>query len=384
MCTQKHDLSTHEGRASYFHDTLDINGFLEACVSAFEANPDDPRCAFQYAVALEHNGADDEALRKLRDLHARFPEILDIRICLGLALLKRGRYQEAWPHYSGRFGLKHVADENGTLTPETRWRGQSLKDRAILLYPEQGLGDTLQFVRYAMNLRDLGARVYIDAQPALRRLLQGSPALGGGIVFEGTSVDVHTWSYTQDLMPVFSKTYDDVSWRGSYIGLPAKRDPVVLPQHDGRQIRVGLAWQGSSIMVADRYRSIPLEAFAPLREVPTCRFYSLMPPPVAGDITASGADEWLTDLSAISSPFEQLARFVDAMDIVVTVCTSIAHLAGAMGKPVLILLSGRSDWRWGYEGSETRWYPSATLIRQTRLGDWSDPIAETRRILSEL
>lgn len=383
MSTRKYDLSTCEGRGAYFQDTLDVKGFIDACDRAFRETPDDPSCASQYAAALHHEET-DEALSILRNLLSRFPKILEIRLALGLALLKRGRYREAWRYYGGRFGLEHVADKDIGLAPETRWKGESLEGRSILLYHEQGLGDTVQFIRHAMNLRDLGARVYIDAQPALRRLFEGSPALGGGILSGGTSVTLHSWSYTLDLIPVFCETDADVSWRGSYIEPPARREALALPARGSRPIRVGLAWEGSRTRSSNHHRLIPLQAFRPLREISNCSFYSLMPPSVAGDIAALGAEGWLTDLSAISSPFDELARVIDAMDIVVTVCTSIAHLAGAMGKPVLILLSARSDWRWGHGGSETRWYPSATLIRQKRLGDWTGPIDETRRILSQL
>ena len=384
MANPKHDLDTPEGRAAYFRDTYDLAGFTEACRNAFEKNPDDQAGAKQYAAALEYDSADDRALSGLQDLCARFSTNLDIRFALGLALLKRGRYREAWPYYGDRFGRNRVANRDDALSPETRWRGGSLTGRSILLFPEQGLGDTLQFVRHAINLRDLGARVYINAQPPLRRLLQGSPALGDGVLVQGVSVNLHAWSYMLDLVPAFLGTYEDVSWPGSYIGLPARRDPVALPKHDDGRIRVGLAWQGSGLMATNYLRSIPLKRLSPLREVDNCRFCSLMPPSATDDIAAAGADVWLTDLSEISSPFEELARIVDAMDVVVTVCTSIAHLAGAMGKPVIILLNAAADWRWGLGGRETRWYPSATLIRQDRLGDWSGPVAEAQRILSEL
>lgn len=383
MDLPEHDLTSCQGRASYLRSTYDITGFFEACHRAFTENPDDVALATQYAAALELDSANDRSLSELRDLSARFSGNHDIRIALGLALMKRGRYREAWPFYGNRFARKRVVRPDSGLTPETRWQGKPIKGRSILLRPEQGLGDTLQFVRYAMNLRDLGARVYINPQPALRSLLQTSPALGGGVISSG-SVELHTWSFILDLIPVFAETYEHVTWPGSYVTPPAGRGPLILPTHKDRPIRVGLAWRGSNDMPANYQRSLALEALAPLRDVPTCGFYSLMPASSADEIVDAGADAWITDLSTVSSPFEELARVVDAMDIVVTVCTSIAHLAGSMGKPVIILVSAAPDWRWGSSGSETRWYPSATLVRQSKLGDWSVPIAETRRLLSEL
>ncbi|MEQ9126406.1 MAG: glycosyltransferase family 9 protein, partial [Alphaproteobacteria bacterium] len=151
-----------------------------------------------------------------------------------------------------------------------------------------------------------------------------------------------------------------------------------------RGLRVGLAWRGNPQFASDFARSLPGEALAPFRDVARCSFFSLMAPEHSAAIAAAGHGDWLTDLAPVTSPFEDLARVVAGLDVVVTICTSVAHLAGAMGKPTFLMLSRTPDWRWGREGAETPWYPSVRIFRQRRFGRWGDVIADVAAALGAL
>jgi len=152
-----------------------------------------------------------------------------------------------------------------------------------------------------------------------------------------------------------------------HIAAPASAIPPKIPRTS--KLRIGLAWRGNANQGHDVYRSTSLEAISGLQDAQNCTFYALTPDAEA-EIAETGG--WVTDLSEETTPFERLAQVIAHMDVVVSVCTSAAHLAAAMGKPVILLLSMISDWRWGRNGDITPWYPSMTLMRQQKLGDWPE------------
>jgi hypothetical protein len=175
---------------------------------------------------------------------------------------------------------------------------------------------------------------------------------------------------------------DDVRWPGAYLAAPATPAPTPKISRSGK-IRVGLAWQGSTTNFSDFARSVPLKQLAPLREASACQFFSLGLPEHNSDLGPAGCD-WIMDLTAETSPFHNLASVIAQMDLVVTVCTSVAHLAGAMGKPVWTMLSASPDWRWGPSGETTPWYPSMRLYRQMRYGRWDDVVGRVTEDLARL
>lgn len=364
-----------EERWQFLFETFDVDAFAELAEKATSNHPDDLNAEIQFAEALGLTGQLDAKLERLRALVERKPQSAEARVALGLELLRLGRYREGWPFFEARAKMKNVRVPDAGLPPERRWGFQPVAGQQLLLVKEQGLGDTLQFIRYVDMLRNTGAKVYSNVQPALRPLLQGSPATGT-ILNENEPVQLAYWFHLMDLVPYFHPTLEDVQSPGAYIAAPPSTSPFVIPKGAGGPLRVGVAWAGSENFAANALRSIPLPALAPLRDVPRCSFYSLMPADRCADIADADADAWLTDLSELTTPFSNLARAVSAMDVVVSVCTSIAHLAAAMGTPTLVLLSGSADWRWGRERNDTPWYPSATLLRQHRLGDWSHPVEE--------
>ena len=363
-------LQTHAERFEDFCRTLDAEAYLAGCRAALEADPDAVSNRLGYAQAIGHCGDYETRLALLRDLVAEYPRSDKPNVALGIELMALGRYREGWPHYRYRnHGWKKTYAEAG-LPPDKEWQGQPLQGRAILLRREQGIGDTLHFVRNVIPLQRMGVRPLLDVQGAMRTLLGQSPALGT-ILEENDKVTPHFWVRMMDLVPVISATLEDVEWPGAYVAAPARAAPLGFARQGG--LRVGLAWGGNPDFAMNAFRIVPLPALEPLAGIDGCRFYSLMPDTSAAEVAAAGG--WLTDLSAISQPFDQLAAVVAQMDVVVTVCTSIAHLAGAMGKPTILMLSKLGEWRWTRSGDTTPWYPSMRIVRQRHLGDWG-PVVE--------
>ncbi|MEM7056445.1 MAG: glycosyltransferase family 9 protein [Pseudomonadota bacterium] len=359
--------ATVQDREAFLRVTNDLDAYLDLCAKAHRKNPAHRDTLVQNAAALGYLGRGDEKIALLDQWLDHSPNDLLANVNRGLELLMQGRYQEAAAHYHYRKHMPGAVAQPPNMGSERIWKDQSLDGRNIILLNEQGMGDTIQFVRFAAGLRDqYRANPILNVQEPLRPLFAGSPALPQ-VLFAGQPVQAHYWIYLGDLLPRFCPTLDNVTFPGAYIAPPALPDPPKFPRTG--KLRVGLAWRGNTIHGLDAFRSASLEGLATLRSAGGCEFYALTPNAGAEIAEAGG---WVTDLSDISQPFERLAQVIAHMDVVVSVCTSAAHLAAAMGKPVILLLSVIADWRWGRNRDTTPWYPSMRLLRQRKLGDWSE------------
>lgn len=361
------ETSTTEDRETFLRVSNDLEGYLDLCAKARAQNPKDRDTHVQHAAALGYLGRGDEKVALLDEWLQVWPNDLLANVNRGLELLKQGRYAEGWPNYHFRKYLKGTMTQPPQLGPDRQWNAQPLDGKTILLLKEQGMGDSIHFARFAADLRDRHrTRPILDVQEPLRALFNGSPALPRALV-PHEPAEIHYWKPLGDLVPHVFPTLNDVTWPGAYIAPPALPDP---PRLSGtRPLRVGLAWRGNPIHGHDSFRSTGLEQLAALQEASNCDFYALTPD-AAAEIADTGG--WVTDMTAQTRPFERLAHVIAHMDVVVSVCTSAAHLAAAMGKPVYLLLSYVADWRWGRVRETTPWYPSMRLFRQRKLADWQD------------
>jgi FkbM family methyltransferase len=285
-----------------------------------------------------------------------------------------GDFERGWPEYEWRWRCP------GSTLPshvQPLWDGSPVAGRTLLLFAEQGLGDTLQFVRYAAILREQGAQTIVACQRPLLRLLQSCPGIDQLVDQKATPpvFDVAvpllsipgllrtTASSIPASIPYLSAAPHLVArWRARLASLPG--------------YKVGIAWQGSAGFHADRQRSIPLAAFAPLGAVPGVHLISLQKGYGAEQVAQlRGAFEvvdYAHELDEVEGPFMDTAAIIANLDLVVTADTSIAHLAGALGVPVWIALSISPDWRWLLDREDSPWYPTARLFRQRTLGDWDE------------
>lgn len=357
-------------------ETLDLGEFIDCCRVAHDRDPDDLGVAAQWAAALGHMGKRAEKKALLKRLLVREPNSVQINTTLGLEMLTDGAYREGWPHFVYRYGKENSQRGTARQDPKRRWRGEALSGKRIALLCEQGLGDALQFLRFSTAIRAEGAEPWLDVHKPLRKLLSESPGVGQ-VLMPGRSVALNHWVPVMDLLPIFAPKRDDLRWPGRYVSAPAV--PIPFPALPRDAQRIGLAWRGNPKFRMNSIRSTTLGDLAPLSDVPGCRFFNLLPKGNADDLDEV---DWITDISSETTPFERLAEAVDAMDVVVTVCTSIAHLAGAMGKPTILMLSTMPDWRWGTEGTTTPWYPSITIVRQSTFADWRPVVDRTADLLA--
>jgi tetratricopeptide (TPR) repeat protein len=299
---------------------------------------------------------------------------------LALACLRQGRYREGWIHHEWRWDFRELKLRRREFAAP-QWKGEPLHGETILLHAEQGLGDTLQFVRYAPLVAERGGRVVLEVQPRLVRLLRGLPGVCQ-VVGRGEPLPNFAWQCPLMSLPLaFGTTTDSVPLRIPYVTADAAEIRATRERWPGHGLRVGVAWAGNPQHRSDEQRSMPLQAFLPLAEVPGIHWISLQKGPACVQMQPLFGKFPVLDASSACRDFAETAALAATLDLVISVDTSIAHLAGAMGIPLWVVLPRLADWRWMDEGEHCAWYPAARLFRQTKDGDWSGPVL---RIADEL
>jgi tetratricopeptide (TPR) repeat protein len=290
---------------------------------------------------------------------------------LALWRLLQGELTGGWPDYEQR-----LVASPGTVPrvfQQPRWDGAPLEGKTILVYAEQGLGDTLQFIRYASLVKARGGRVLVECQPALARVFEGVAGIDELIPQRQPLPPFDVQVPLLSLPGLFHTTLATIPASIPY--LRAEPDLVQAWQRELQTLpgfKIGIVWQGNPKQGDDHYRSAPLRHFAPLAQVPGVRLLSLQVGHGREQLAHSSFP--ITDLGNRFDPnsLHDLAAVLMNLDLVVTVCTSAAHLAGALGRPGWVALRYAPDWRWFLDRSDSPWYPTLRLFRQSRFDDWSD------------
>jgi Flp pilus assembly protein TadD len=313
----------------------------------------------------------DQAAEHFNTARSLNPNYAEANWNLALLELLRGNFEAGWKGFEWRTKCAGIIMRRDITQP--RWTGGDLRGKTILLHAEQGFGDTLQFIRFVPLVAERGATVIVESQPDLVHVLKGVKGISQIIPFgEPTPpFDVHTPIMSLPL--AFGTTLQTIPAATPYISASPDR----IADWSGRlaprpKRRVGLAWSGRPTHPDDRRRSISLQQFAPFVQIKSAQFVSLqtMPP---GSL-APGLE--LSNFSSELRDFQDTAALIASLDLIISVDTAVAHLAGAMNKPVWLLLPFIPDWRWLLNRTDTPWYPSMKLFRQPALGDWASVIAD--------
>ena len=354
---------------------------LKHCRHAVSLDPSSGFAHYVLGSALFYSGAGEEAMEQYRVALRVDSDLAEARLALAFGYLRSGDFENGLPLYEWRFELAHLR----VPTPKRQvWRGEPLRGDRILLYADQGLGDTLQFSRYVPLVAERGGSVVLQVPPALRRLLSDLYGPESVIVPGDSYADV-SWHCSLSSLPLaFDTATESIPQNTPYL----KADKSEIEKWDEllsgeERLKIGLVWAGDPRHSTDWHRSFPLREFEPLHQVQGAAFFSLQKGPAAKQLVELTEAFRVRDLglSTQLNDMSDLAAIITLLDLVITVDTSVAHLVGAMGRPVWILLSHVADWRWLTEREDTPWYPSARLFRQPAPGDWKAVIA---RVLSEL
>jgi tetratricopeptide (TPR) repeat protein len=343
-----------------------------------------------------------EALRAHRTAVERDPSHPGAKYNLALTELRLGEWQQGWPAYEARWRFREV-HRSPQVFSQPRWQGEPLAGRRVLLHAEQGLGDTIQFCRYATLVAARGGGVVLQVQAAVERLMASLAAVRTGTVEiallgacrGGPKFDLECPLLS--LPAVFGTTVETVPWPGAYLGADPRlafekrlgtphlrADPPSNPESAQPPLRVGLAWAGNPRYKADHQRSMEAKTLLPLLRTPGINWIALQKGEAAGQLSGLAGSVFVWDGSSADKDLAETAAMLATLDLVVTTDTCIAHLAGAMAKPVWILLPHLSDWRWMQQIETSPWYPTARLFRQRSPGDWTGVLKRVAAELGEL
>lgn len=327
---------------------------------------------FNLALCLRDLGRVDEAVGCFTRALALNPDSKRTRMELAVALLMRGDLADGFAAYEARKRLPE------TPTPDFRkpaWDGGPVEGKRILLYPEQGLGDVLLFVRFARELKRRGASVFVLCQPPLKQLLAACDFIDV-VVAEGESLP--TFDIHASLVSLPHLCGPDVSGLSKPY-LRAPEDALIkLGRLDRAKLRIGIYWAAAGSQPQDCQRSAPFASFVSFTGDPELLVFSLQGGAHQKDIQQFGAAGLVHDVGRGIFDFAEAASALSQLDLLISIDAPIAHLAAAMGLRTWVLLPANADWRWQLGGRRGPWYPSVRLFRQTRPGDWGSVFAAVR------
>ena len=362
----------------------ELGRFETALASYDKAIAADP--AFMEAYVNRGNtfcaqGLCEEALVNYENALQLCPDNHEARWNKGLVELSLGQFREGWKNYESRWEKEMAHLRRNFVQP--LWRGERpLVGRTILLHAEQGLGDTLQFVRYAPMVARLGAKVLLEVQRPLLRLLSSIDGVSA-VFAQGEKLPAFDLQCPLMSLPLaFGTELNSIPAEIPYIDVSAELISKWRQRMGERRApRIGIAWAGSAAHKNNSKRSIALERFAPLLKTPGVQFVSIQKELTQSDAAVLADHASVLNVGGELGDFADTAAVISSMDLLISADTSVAHLAGAIGRPVWILIPLAPDFRWLLKREDSPWYPSARLFRQPQLEDWDSVLERVRREL---
>lgn len=383
----KHPL--HPAANTHLGITLCMQGDFAQGVAvydkALEAAPRYKDALNNKGNALKALGRLEEALASYRQVEAMDPEDPEIQNNLAMILLTMGRFEEGWRKYEARWHTVQLGGGRRDFS-QPQWQGEEGQGRTLLLHAEQGFGDTLQFCRYAPLAAQRGWRVIVEAQLELAVLLRSLEGIAA-VMPRGAPLPAFDRHCPLLSLPlVFGTRVETIPAETPYIAadpskIAAWRERLAT---DKARLKVGLTWEGNprlfsiDLAAANARRSLPPEALAALNGIDGVQFYSLQKKKTSGSAPRLAMIDWMDECR----DFSDTAALIANLDLVLSVDTAVAHLAGALGKPIWLLNRFDTCWRWFRDREDSPWYPTMRLFRQPRSGDWASVMQEIRRTLA--
>ena len=346
----------------------DFDGALAHARKAMELAPENAYAVRILGTAFLNLNQLEEAERWLRRALEVSPDFSLAEIDLAFTLLLACKFDEGWQLYARRWRDVERMKRPGFYKPDLEWKGraaQPLQGKRIAVYAEQGLGDVIQFIRYVRELQADGAIVYGAVQQELVSIVEHSfPGVLCLTADRVLQADHHV--ALLDLPMHYGTRLENIPASVPYLRAPADKVQAWaqrMPAAEGR-LRVGLAWSGSLHQVNNNNRAVHLSQLSPLLEMPGLQCFSLQKGECGSFTDVEPSPQQLADLTGEWHDFTDSAAMIENLDLVITVDTSIAHLAGAMGKEVWVLLAPNADWRWLLDREDSPWYPTMRLFRR--------------------
>jgi hypothetical protein len=353
--------------------------------NALALTPDDPQAHYMMGqLCLEQLDATQARSHFQRAVELA-PEHADAWVSLATTALLQGDYKTGWPLYRWRFKTAHHQIRiHPYHYPWPVWQGQPYPGRRLLVYAEQGMGDSIQFVRFLNRAKALGGELALLVQPPLTPLfaqVSHIDALYSLTDEPPTDIKADFCVPLLDLPACLGVDAEDIPTTGPYLHADKEKTAHWARRFSPDCFNIGIVWSGNPLFIHNQRRSCDPGCFSALAQIEPVQIYTLQKEANEADqrmlTERYGAKHLGEDLTC----FGETAAAIQCLDLVITVCTSVAHLAGAMGKPVWLALHRPPDWRWQLYGTTTPWYSGMRLFRQTVPGDWAPVFADMREAL---
>ena len=328
---------------------------------------------------LCQQGQIEQAIQSYSKVIEIQPDNAEAHNHLGMILLLKGDFRRGWKEYEWRLKCNDFPVGKRSFAQPV-WDGSSLNGKTIFLYAEQGFGDAIQFIRYVYELAQYKVNIIVECQSELLTLF-GNIGIITQLIVEGDILpdfDVH--ASLLSLPGILGTDLESIPSRVPYL---SAKSVLSFNSNPNPNLRVGVVWAGNRKHPNNDIRSIDLQQFSILFDVSACRFYSLQVGDRRNDIVKYNYSIPIIDLGVNFSDFSDTASAITELDLVISVDTSVAHLAGALGKDVWVLLAWIPDWRWLLEKEDTPWYPTMRLFRQTSNGDWESTFQRVQLALNQ-
>lgn len=384
----RRSLTMRPGNASVFSNmgnALREMGRLQTSVAAHQQAvklaPNNPEPYYNLGLALRDLGQVDQALACFNKTLNLRSDHVDCRWDRALTLLTKGDYARGFDEYEWRWKLDR-SPPRGFSQPQ--WDGSEIKGKTLLIHQEQGFGDLIHFARYLpmVKERSKAGTVIVEVQPELARLFSTIDGVDK-VVNKGAALPkFDTYLSIMSLAKLFETVVATIPADIPYIEAP-EMETLKLPPSMGSERRIGIAWAGRPTHQNDANRSCDFTNFVELLGVPGVSIYSLQKGPREADIREHGCEALVMNLGPRLGDFADTAAVLEQLDLVITVDTAVAHLAGALGKKVWVIMPFAADWRWLLNTDKSPWYPSLRIFRQPRPGAWDPVFSDVRKALRE-
>lgn len=353
-----------------YFDNYNIPEVINSYTNAINLNTTEIEVYHNLALAYWYIRNFDKAFSLITQLIQSCPDYIDAQFTLGNFLLQLQNFDEGWKYYELRFCKSENVEIPKANKP--KWNGESLAGKTIYVFTEQGYGDSIQFVKYLPLLKEMGAEIIFKPRNTLYSLFKDNLP-GIKIISEDISDDLLEYDFYIPLLSI-----PGIIWKqnkaflsgAKYLKANTIKAEAYKRQYFENDIfKIGIFWKGNPNRDKDRF--VPIEHFFEIAKIENIKLYALQKGDGCEDLNKIPEGLEIINLGETFNDFCDSASAIENLDLIITTDSSIAHLAGALGKPVWILLSYTPEWRWFLEGEETIWYNSAKLFRQEKIGCWN-------------
>jgi hypothetical protein len=376
----KEDASYYGNLAMVYDSLKDMEKSAENFQKALKLNPNYRNAHlahYNLGIFFNNKGEFEKALQHYDKAIELDKDFFDARWNRSLVLLLLGRFEQGWKDYECRFKKKSPVDSRKFVKP--KWQGDKLDGKKILVVSEQGYGDNIHFIRYVPFVKNKGGYVIFECRKKLKTLFENIPEIDELVEKKDKGIpdiDYDFYVHLMSLPRIFNTTLENIPSEVPYI----KPDMEIVKKFNNNYFNIGIVWSGNPQQAKNSNRSAPFENFKSLKKIPNVKLFSLQKGQDSEQLDNLG----IIDLSDEINDFLDTAAIIENLDLVVSVDTSVAHLAGAMGKPIWLLLPFIPNWRWLLNRKDSPWYPSMKLFRQKKQGDWDAVFYEVGRELKNL